>query len=291
MPVSLVEYLLCENGLQHHAPAFAGVTEDSFRSLLMQVRAPRRVSALVNSCMPCTLAPVTWPAGCVTPRPLARSLTPRCRGARQDYGKYGVVAMQDKQKLFRLIRKLSTAEPCASPPRKSMPTTAVLQAVCASSLEASRARAQALDGDAALLDLEDADVDFFSQARAPILNCSFACGAGNLSRCGALNNQTKQSTYAVHVTVSDTLLLRMSRICVFAQCDSVCVQDAAPSGYSHHHAGEGRPHAQSWSGTEAPAYAQASFQSAAAQFVERSDPPKIRVVVRKRPLNQKVRHP
>lgn len=30
------------------------------------------------------------------------------------------------------------------------------------------------------------------------------------------------------------------------------------------------------------------YQSAAAQFVERSDPPKIRVVVRKRPLNQKV---
>ena len=81
--------------------------------------------------------------------------------------------MQDKQKLFRLIRKLSAAEPCASPPRKSMPTTAVLQAVCASSLEASRARAQALDGDAALLDLEDAILTP-SQARAPISNCSFA---------------------------------------------------------------------------------------------------------------------
>ena len=211
MPVSLVEYLLCENGLQHHAPAFAGVTEDSFRSLLMQVQALRLVTSLVYCCMPCTLAPVRWPARCVTPRPLARSLTPRCRGARQDYGKYGVVAMQDKQKLFRLIRKLSTAEPCASPPRKSMPTTAVLQAVCASSLEASRARAQALDGDAALLDLEDADVDFFSQARAPILNCSFACRAGNLSHFGVLDNQTMQSTHAVRVTVSATLLLHMNR--------------------------------------------------------------------------------
>ena len=68
-------------------------------------------------------------------------------------------------------------------------------------------------------------------------------------------------------------------------------QEAAPSGYSHHQAGECRPHAQSWSGTEALAYAQTSYQSAAAQFVERSDPPKIRVVVRKRPLNQKVRQP
>ncbi|KAK9821120.1 hypothetical protein WJX81_000795 [Elliptochloris bilobata] len=186
MPVSLVEYLLCENGLQHHAPAFANLSEESFRGLLMQ-----------------------------------------------DYGKYGVVAMQDKQKLFRLIRKLSAAEPAVSPPRKSMPSSAVLQAVCASSLEASRLRAQALDGDAALLDLEDADVDFFSQAQA---------------------------------------------------------QEAAPSGYSHQQAGaggEGRAHAQSWSGAEAPAYAQTGFRSAAAEFVERSDPPKIRVVVRKRPLNQK----
>ncbi len=65
-------------------------------------------------------------------------------------------------------------------------------------------------------------------------------------------------------------------------------QEAAPSGYAHHQMGEGRPHAQSWSGTEAPAYAETGYPSAAAQFVERSDPPKIRVVVRKRPLNQKV---
>lgn len=73
MPVSLVEYLLCENGLQHHAPAFAGVTEDSFRSLLMQVQALRHVSTLVYCCMPCTLAPVSWLARCVTPRPHLRS--------------------------------------------------------------------------------------------------------------------------------------------------------------------------------------------------------------------------
>lgn len=118
--------------------------------------------------------------------------------------------MQDKQKLFRLIRKLSTAEPCASPPRKSMPTSAVLQAVCASSLEATRARAQALDGDAALLDLEDADIDFFSQARAPILNCSFASGTGNLSHCGVLGNQTLHSPHAVQATVFNTTKLHES---------------------------------------------------------------------------------
>ena len=149
--------------------------------------------------MPCALAPVSWPARGVTPRPLARSLTSRSRGARQDYGKYGVVAMQDKQKLFRLIRKLSTAEPCASPPRKSMPTSAVLHAVCASSLEASRARAQALDGDAALLDLEDADIDFFSQARAHILNCSFPGTAGSLSHLCLFGTQTTASARAAPV--------------------------------------------------------------------------------------------
>lgn len=38
MPVSIVEYLLCENGLQHHASAFANVSEEAFRSLLMQAR-------------------------------------------------------------------------------------------------------------------------------------------------------------------------------------------------------------------------------------------------------------
>ena len=73
-----------------------------------------------------------------------------------------------------------------------------------------------------------------------------------------------------------------------AQRGSACAQEAAPSGYSHRQAGEGRQHAQSWSGAEAPAYAQTGSQSAAADFVERSDPPRIRVVVRKRPLNQKV---
>ncbi len=47
MPVSYVEYLLCEGGLQHHATAFAGVGEERFRSLLMQVAPwPVRLAAL-----------------------------------------------------------------------------------------------------------------------------------------------------------------------------------------------------------------------------------------------------
>ena len=49
------------------------------------------------------------------------------------------------------------------------------------------------------------------------------------------------------------------------------------------------PEAASRYSVEVPAYAPAGARSAAAEFVERSDPPKIRVVVRKRPLNQKVR--
>ncbi len=67
-------------------------------------------------------------------------------------------------------------------------------------------------------------------------------------------------------------------------------QDAAPHGYSHAPAAGG---AQAAAGAwhDAEAYAQTPAQSAAAEFVERSDPPKIRVVVRKRPLNQKARRP
>ena len=71
MPVSLVEYLLCENGLQHHAPAFAGVTEDSFRSLLMQVQPCAWVQQCCDRCKPCALAHVSLPACDVTARPLA----------------------------------------------------------------------------------------------------------------------------------------------------------------------------------------------------------------------------
>jgi hypothetical protein len=67
-------------------------------------------------------------------------------------------------------------------------------------------------------------------------------------------------------------------------------QDAAPPGYSHAPAASGaQAAAGAWHGADA--YAQAPAQSAAAEFVERSDPPKIRVVVRKRPLNQKARRP
>ena len=73
-------------------------------------------------------------------------------------------------------------------------------------------------------------------------------------------------------------------------------QESAPSGYVPNLAtAEGRavearaPEAASRYSVEVPAYAPAGARSAAAEFVERSDPPKIRVVVRKRPLNQKAR--
>lgn len=100
--------------------------------------------------------------------------------------------MHDKQKLFRLIRKLGQSEPAASPPRKLLQSEQVLQAVCANSLEASRMRAQMLDGDAALLDLEDADVDLFLQARLHILYCSISAASSVLHTWQSPANGTKK---------------------------------------------------------------------------------------------------
>ncbi|KAK9812765.1 hypothetical protein WJX72_003335 [[Myrmecia] bisecta] len=61
MPASPVAEWLREAGLEHHSPAFSGVTEDRFRGLLMQ-----------------------------------------------DYAKYGVVDLSEKQALFRLIKRISS---------------------------------------------------------------------------------------------------------------------------------------------------------------------------------------
>lgn len=60
MLVSYVEYLLCEGGLQQHATAFAGVGEERFRSLLMQV-APAPLCSLRSRGGPGYRAPAAAP--------------------------------------------------------------------------------------------------------------------------------------------------------------------------------------------------------------------------------------
>ena len=76
----------------------------------------------------------------------------------QDYGKYGIVDMTDKQKLFRLTKRLNS-EPggqASAPGAAPRPLRAgkAAQNPAVSSLEA-RLRAQMLDGNAALLSLAD----------------------------------------------------------------------------------------------------------------------------------------
>ena len=90
----------------------------------------------------------------------------------QDYGKFGVVDMDDKQKLFRLVKRLNT-DPVRSmnngtsdrghqTPRAriSLPKDSNVD-----SLEA-KLRAQMLDGNAALLSLADDSDDYLLQVRS-----------------------------------------------------------------------------------------------------------------------------
>ena len=89
----------------------------------------------------------------------------------QDYGKFGVVDMDDKQKLFRLVKRLNT-DPIRSmngvandrglqTPR-SRNSLAAGKDSNVDSLEA-KLRAQMLDGNAALLNLADDSDDYLLQ--------------------------------------------------------------------------------------------------------------------------------
>ena len=103
----------------------------------------------------------------------------------QDYGKFGVVDMDDKQKLFRLTKRLNT-DPARSlnngssvrgqqTPRPSINRGSGRDS-SVDSLEA-QLKAQMLDGNAALLSLADDSDDYILQVRAayvtPLHTCSF----------------------------------------------------------------------------------------------------------------------
>ena len=92
----------------------------------------------------------------------------------QDYGKFGVVDMDDKQKLFRLTKRLNT-DPARSlnngssvrgqqTPRPSINRGSGRDS-SVDSLEA-QLKAQMLDGNAALLSLADDSDDYILQVRA-----------------------------------------------------------------------------------------------------------------------------
>lgn len=107
-------------GLQRYVGNFAGVSEETFLSLLMQ-----------------------------------------------DYSKYGVVSMEDKQKLFRLIKNINKdyAE------RHDRPAPAA-QGGGKPSLSQLELQGHQLDGNAALLDLDANDGDLLSHAPVPAFQLS-----------------------------------------------------------------------------------------------------------------------
>jgi hypothetical protein len=80
----------------------------------------------------------------------------------QDYGKHGIVDMDDKQKLFRLLKRLSTDPKKGQPPNRERAEPASRLGPHRGSrhgpgMDAAEARlkAQMLDGDAAVLNLAD----------------------------------------------------------------------------------------------------------------------------------------
>ena len=96
----------------------------------------------------------------------------------QDYGKFGVVDMDDKQRLFKLIKRLNT-EPGRSvhggSNDRGVPTPRVNGSVRGSGKDSNvdaleaRLKAQMLDGNAALLSLADDPDDYLFQV------CQVSC--------------------------------------------------------------------------------------------------------------------
>lgn len=148
----------------------------------------------------------------------------------QDYGKYGVTDMDSKQRLFRLIKRVSSEDTSYPAPKRANASPAP--------------DAKGLLGNAGLLDLEAHDSSLLSEVK-----CGYSCPALALAKelLSLLIYYALQELYS------------------------------APA---HHGPAVVAGHVLP--GLDQPA------PSSAAAFVEESNPPKIRVVVRKRPLNSKV---
>ena len=111
----------------------------------------------------------------------------------QDYGKFGVVDMDDKQKLFKLIKRLNI-EPGRSTHGgsndKGLPTPRVNGAVRGSGKDSNvdaleaRLKAQMLDGNAALLSLADDPDDYlFQVCQALCVSTTTSAGTGPSRPC------------------------------------------------------------------------------------------------------------
>ena len=84
-----------------YAQAFSAVDERGFRALLMQVRPLPRGRIPATQRRPNARHRRAWWA----------ELPPA-----QDYGKFGVTKMEDKQKLFRLIKSINSDKRASKPP-------------------------------------------------------------------------------------------------------------------------------------------------------------------------------
>ncbi len=153
----------------------------------------------------------------------------------QDYGKYGVTDMDSKQRLFRLIKRVSSDDTAYPAPKRTNASPAP--------------DAKGLLGNAGLLDLDTHDSSLLSEVilAPPGCNTETTSPRRKLNAAAALV-QDIYSAPAHHGP-------------------AVVAGHVLPGLNSHHHQ---------------------SAASSAAAFVEESNPPKIRVVVRKRPLNTKV---
>ena len=111
----------------------------------------------------------------------------------QDYGKFGVVDMDDKQKLFKLIKRLNI-EPVRSThgesSDKGVPTPRVNGSVRGSGKDSNvdaleaRLKAQMLDGNAALLSLADDPDDYlFQVCQAFCVSITKSAGTGPCRPC------------------------------------------------------------------------------------------------------------
>lgn len=80
----------------------------------------------------------------------------------QDYGKYGITDMADKQRLFRLIKLVGTLGTSAAPAAADQPDSSSA-GMALNPNSVMELNGEMLDGNAALLNLEDHDEDLLPE--------------------------------------------------------------------------------------------------------------------------------
>lgn len=114
-PAQTVSGWLDSADLSHHRAAFAGISPEEFKGLLLQ-----------------------------------------------DYGKYGITDMADKQRLFRLIKLVGTLGTSAAPAAADQPDSSSA-GMALNPNSVMELNGEMLDGNAALLNLEDHDEDLLPE--------------------------------------------------------------------------------------------------------------------------------